>query len=88
MAVQKKKPALLAGSWLAVWGGVCLKECVERRVRAHGQPPCLIRTLVCPRLIVSWAPQSKDPPLHHCMRLVDELKGGQTSDLQDQGLDG
>lgn len=67
MAVQKKKPAWLAPGWLC--GGVCLKERVERKVRAHGQSPCLIRTLVCPRLIVSWAPRSKDPPLHHWMWL-------------------
>lgn len=74
--VVHKKPAWLAPGWLC--GGVRLKECVERRGRAHGQPPCLIRTLVCPRLIVSWAPQSKDlasPPLYATQ---DELEGGQT----------
>ncbi len=43
---------------------VCLKS-VLRGERDRRSSPCLIRrTLVCPRLIVSWAPQGGGPPLH------------------------
>lgn len=60
---EEARGSLLAPGWLR--GGVCLKS-VLRGEGVHWSSLCLIRrTLVCPRLIVSWAPQSGGPPLHH-----------------------
>lgn len=60
----------LAPDWLCVCVRIC--ECVRgvksvlRGDGAHWPSPCLIRrTLVCPRLIVSWAPPASAPPLQH-----------------------
>lgn len=60
---SQREPAWLAPGWLR--GGVCVKS-VLRGEWERWSSPCLIRrTLVCPRLIVSWAPQGGGPPLNH-----------------------